>query len=204
MPKLKLEDAYRQIKKVVASAEKKFFASYGRLPSLVSEQDYILLAEFLRRDPRDREEERGAITAYDVANILLREFLEREGFFSSLGNRRRCFFDGLMGRVYYCPPPREYRFRIRKLRKLEEETFPSDFPQFLEVAEKVLKASKFHLNHHSSPDQQERYKKLRKLSDWMSNPASSLLALRSLQINNCRALVEWWGSLAKARGVHYL
>ena len=67
----------------------------------------------------------------DVGYVLLRRYLEREGFFKDLEIDQSRFFDGFMGRLSYNPNQREYQFRLDALNEVREKVdFPKDFPAF--------------------------------------------------------------------------
>lgn len=69
----------------------------------------------------------------DVTYVLLRRFLGREGFFDRLEIDQSHIFDGLMGRLQYNAPPREYQFRLDRLNNFREKIgFPRDFHLFKE------------------------------------------------------------------------
>ncbi|MBI2023735.1 hypothetical protein HYT01_04220 [Candidatus Giovannonibacteria bacterium] len=182
MPKLKLENALLKIKRVASSIENRFLDRYRRSLNLADFEDHLKLDSFYRRD---REKERlGGISAYDVAFVLIRRYLERQDIFRSLGKRRReYFFDGLMGRVYYCPPPREYEFRARRLEKTKLDEFPPDMPTFISLVEAILKA--------------QSRGRTENLSDWFANPVSDLLMSNKIKGGNPRELAAYWLTMAE-------
>jgi len=137
--KLTIEEALDAITDVVSTAEDSFNARYGRRPSLDQRDDLIDLADFLdaygfmtstEYKAEDNLTDQG-IMDVDIAYVLLRKYLEREGFFNDLGINQSKVFDGFMGRLSYNPDPREYQFRLDALNEVRERiSFPSDFPSF--------------------------------------------------------------------------
>ena len=153
---LTVKYAHSYIEKTVTTAETRFFLLHSRPPSLVEERDYVLLADFLDITDIDRQNrypkkpgygdslyQCPAIPAHDIAHILLRHFLERQGFFAGYKKRvNRTLFDGLMGRLTYNVPADEYAYRIEKITALQAMNvpFPADFDSFIETIECVSKA----------------------------------------------------------------
>ncbi|MBI4225235.1 MAG: hypothetical protein HY617_02805 [Candidatus Sungbacteria bacterium] len=172
--------AYSFIQTVVGVAETSFIISYKKPPSLFDENDYLLLADLLdvravgkQYDYVTGEEQypvrRDGIENYDIAYVLLRRFLQREGFFHGYDKRaNKLVFDGLMGRLCYNVPMSEYEFRIAALIRLQElqTPFPPDFTSFLGAIKGVGKACRL-LN---LPATAENIEKFSHIADWMSNP----------------------------------
>ena len=144
--KLTIEEALDAITDVVSTAEDSFNARYGRLPSLDQRDDLIGLSEFLDAhsfmSSTEYKNERGftseGIQDVDVAYVLLRRYLEREGFFNDLEVDQNTVFDAFMGRLTYNPAEREYQFRLEALNEARDRIdFPSDFPAFKQKLQEV-------------------------------------------------------------------
>lgn len=171
--------AYSFIQTVVAAAETQFVISHRKPPSLVEENDYLLLADLL--DVRTVGKKYDYVTGekylvrhdgienYDITYVLLRNFLQREKFFKGYGKRtNKLLFDGLMGRLCYNVPVSEYEFRIAALAKLQESQtpFPGDFARFMEAIKQAGEACRLlHL-----PVTDENIEKCSHIAEWMGNP----------------------------------
>lgn len=171
--------AYSFIQTVVAAAETQFIISYKRPLSLVKENDYLLLADLLDARAVGKQYDyitegeypvrRDGIENYDITHVLLRNFLQREGFFKGYGRRANKFlFDGFVGRLCYNVPVSEYEFRIAALTKLQElqTPFPGDFARFVEAIQQVSEACRL-LNLSATG---ENIEKCSHIAEWMSNP----------------------------------
>ena len=139
-----------------------------------------------------------AIQGHDISYVLLRRFLERENFFSSLGKFSNIAFDGLMGKLDYHPTFREYKFRIQNLKKLQKNKipFPNNWGQFMETVGRVRKAC-FLNNIHN----EELHKKgSERIGTHMVNPAAQYLYLEDE--NTFEKMIGVWNRYlesAKAR-----
>lgn len=148
-----VQQAYLFIQKTVAIAETRFVLVHQRLPSLVDEHDYVFLADFLNIPEVDSQNRylrklsfsgdsyrRPAIPGHDITYVLLRRFLQRQGFFAGYKtNINKMLFDGLMGRLDYNVPSSEHVYRLEKLAKLRAMNipFPPDFGACKEVVKHV-------------------------------------------------------------------
>ncbi len=143
-----VERATEIIDNILDETEDIFRSEYGTHPSLHSEEDYVRLGKILNIasvsdkfkhiDDREKDNSSKSYITYslagsDIAYRLMRRFLERQGLFDSLGENKEIAFDGIMGRLEYNPPRREFEFRIKSLQKLLNDgvEIPDDWDSFI-------------------------------------------------------------------------
>jgi len=148
---LTIEEAVSIIDESLDSAETKFRSKYNRHPSLLREEDYKLLEEFLNINKEVEKHKipvelqktyhkEYLIDGHEFECRFLRRFLENEGFFS--GENQKQIFDATMGRLtttYGNIPSREFRFRMDAGKKLLEKNigFPKDWDFFLDTIKTI-------------------------------------------------------------------
>lgn len=201
--KLKYEDAVRIIRENVARAELGFQREAGRFPSLVNEQDYLLLANHLNiqklcNDYGTVDNGGEILPVHDVAYILIRNHLERQNFFRDLGEQRKDAFDGFVGALDYNPPEREYLMRIDALNRLRShsEEFPSDFPEFVGHIKDISK--RCFLKQLRETNHSGREKAYENIGTWIVNPSSQIhLWLSGESRGSFDGLIKTWREFAE-------
>ncbi len=128
-----LEEAYNTINWIVDRTEDSFHNRHSRFPSLINEEDYVLLGDFLNIQ-REIESRNHSISGEDVAFNLIRRFLDREGHFNFAGEHKTKVIDGMLGRLHYNVPAREYENREANLREVLEKglLFPPTYENLVD------------------------------------------------------------------------
>ena len=125
---LSIEEAYRRCLTYVVRVEETFRQTHdGRMPHLTHQEDFdtIVLAASPWAESMSLGSARSAIgqqiTHYDFALALFRSFVERTVPVPADFQRYQSeLWDGVLGRLFYNPPAREYAFRIERLQGIPE------------------------------------------------------------------------------------
>ena len=112
-----IEEAFDTINGVVDRAENDFHRDYSRFPSLLVEEDYVLLGNHLNI-LKEAEDRNHIISGSDIAFNMMRRYLDRKGFFDFAGTEKAKVMNGMLGRLQYNPSSREYQFRSLLARNL--------------------------------------------------------------------------------------
>jgi len=131
-----IEEAFDQITGIVNKAENDFLNVNSRFPDLLSEEDYILLGDHLDVI-KEVEIRNHSIIGQDIAFNLIKNYLDRKGFFDFAGENKSKVINGMLGRLQYNPSFREYEFRIDNLNDLIKNKV--EFPHNIEELSKVFK-----------------------------------------------------------------
>lgn len=135
-----IEEAVSEIDGIIDRVEGDFHSANHRFPSYLNEEDYVLLGNHLSID-KEVEKRDLAICGEDLARRLVVRYLDREGFFDSVGEDKTDVVTGMIGRLGYNPSFREYRFRIDALNRLIEQgvLFPTRAQEAFQTIGKINK-----------------------------------------------------------------
>ncbi len=135
-----IEEAFDTINRIVDRAENDFHKAYSRFPSLLIEEDYVLLGDYLNIS-KEEEQREHSISGQDIAFNMIRRYLEREGFFDFAGAEKAKVMNGLLGRLQYNPSSREYQFRVSNLQGVLQKNieFPPHSEDLFETIKQIGK-----------------------------------------------------------------
>ena len=166
-PRIRVEVAFEVVVRASVAVLRRFREVAGTWPDLRLSTDVEALGPLLH--VRGVLRSHPGLTGYDVASGLLRSLLESASY-SPLADvgpvRAATLADGLIGRVYYNPPSREFEFRQHQLMVLQaegDEEMVTDtvvwVTEYLRAANQIIR------------DGIETSETMRKqLVDWFSNP----------------------------------
>ncbi|MCA9496380.1 MAG: hypothetical protein KC589_05540 [Nanoarchaeota archaeon] len=201
--KIKYEDAIELIKNKVAMAEANFRIKKGDWPSLTIEEDYIQLSKNL--NIRQLSEKYGhtnlgtaILPGHDIAQILLKNHLERQNFFkSSLKEKKNLIIDGILGNLDYHPPEREYlrRIELLKILKETEKEYPDNFPEFVSHIKNISKVCFLNKLKKTKPD--DAKKAYDNLGTFLVNPSGNLYIYLNGNGKTLEGLIKIWEESAQ-------
>ena len=144
MKPITIEKAAKTIDEIVNKAENDFYRANSRYPSLVNEDDYVLLGQHINVDEEHKKND--GVYPGDIGLKFIRNYFQRQGFVDFAGKDGEKVLDGILGRVNYNPPPREFQRRIKALNQLIKKgvSFPPDYHAMVETMQNISKACFLH------------------------------------------------------------
>jgi len=145
MKPITIEKAVKTIDEIVNKAENDFYKANSRYPSLVNEDDYVLLGQYINigEECKKRNE---AVSVEDISLKFIKNYFQRQGFLDFAGEDSVKIIDGIFGRVDYNAPPREFQHRLDSLNYLIDKgvSFPPDYHSMVESMRAINHASFLH------------------------------------------------------------